>query len=151
MEKDTEFYLNKLNSAKSTSEGLNIINDSSLEYSSHSFSEFFNEYLGLHPELKLSDIVRASGLSRQYAYEVINGNKNASRDKLIALCFAAGMNLCETDHALTYAKVGKLYAKDKRDAVLMLAIKMKSHENNCKNVTELNILLDEQGQDPLDI
>ena len=151
-EKSTDAVLKRLNSVTTLSEGLKTISANDDSFVDMSFSDYFNQYLANHQSLKLSTIIKDSGVSRQYAYDVVNGVKSASRDRIIALCFAAGMNLNETNHALIYAKHNALYARSKRDANIIVAINSKSiGSKTCLTATDLSILLDEQGQEPLDI
>ena len=151
-EKDTAFVLNELNNATTLSSGLNMINNDTIEFKNLSFSDFFNNYISEHQELKLANIIKDSGLSRQYAYDIINGKRAGSRDRIIALCFAAGMDLNVTNHALKNAKHHELYAKDKRDAIIILAINSKRNgSHDYVTATDLSILLDEQNQEPLNI
>lgn len=150
--KNTEFVLNELNNAHSISKGLKTIENNQELFHDKSFSSYFNDYLANHQELKTAQIIKDSCLSRKYAYEIINGTKKASRDRIIALCFAAHMNLDEVNHALIYAGHNQLYAKNMRDAVIILVINQSYRGNSeYKTITELNILLDEQNQIPLDI
>ena len=88
-----------------------------LEYRKHelseelpSLSDYINEHIG-KKGLLVSDIVKKSGLSRDYAYAIINGNrKNPTKDRIIALCLAMHMNLVETQRALKLCGM-VLYAK----------------------------------------
>lgn len=151
-EPSTAFVLEQLNKATNTMSGLKYIEENILSSKNISFKDFFDCYLASHPDLKQSDIIRNSNLSRTYAYEILGGTKKGSRDKVIALCFAANMNLDETNHALTYSGNSSLYAKDKRDSIITLAINMKQKNNvDIKNVTDLNILLEKYNLTPLDI
>ena len=151
-EKETSEVLQELNNVTTLSSGVNMINSNDIDFTYTSFTDFFNKYLSEHQDLKLSTIVKDSGLSRQYAYAIINGERSGNRDRIIALCFAAGMNLDEINHALIYAKHPALYAKNKRDALIILAINSKQRgSQEYLTSTDLSIFLDEQDQPPLDI
>ena len=150
--KDTAFVLNKLNNSSSLSQGLKVISDNEEVFVKKTFSAYFNDYLAAHREMKPSEIIELSGLNRTYAYDVLTGKRNASRDRIIALCFASKMNLEETNHALIYAGHNALYARDRRDACIILAInRLQQGSVDFKNVADLNWFLDDQDQDPLDI
>lgn len=87
-----------------------------------SLSEYLNVYIAKH-ELVLSDIVRKSQLSRDYAYAIFNGHKaSPTRDRVIAICIAMGMNLQETQRALKICNAGVLYSKNDRDAAVIICI-----------------------------
>jgi len=151
-EKDTSMVLEELNNATTLKKGISSIEENKDNFVKISFGDFFNRYLADHKDLKLADIIRDSGLSRQYAYSVADGTKNASRDRIIALCFAAGMNKDEMDHALIHAGHSALYPKDNRDAYIIVAIASKCRgDKEFRTADDLSLFLDEQGQDPLDI
>jgi len=104
--------------------------------------KFFDIY-SEHYDVSKSDIVKRSGLSRSYAYELLNGIKtNPSRDHLIALCLGAEMDLSTTQYALKVGAVGELYAKVPRDAAIILFINQKKF-----NIIELNLFLEENGME----
>ena len=92
-------------------------------------------------DLKISQIIKNSGISQSYAHEILNGTKpHPSRDYLLALCLGAHMDLKTTQHALRIAQLGELYAKVPRDAAIMM------HINNEKwNLIDINIFLEEHG------
>ena len=104
-----------------------------------SFSEYFNEYISTK-DLKISQIIQKSNISRNYIYKIINGNRNPGRDKIIALCIAMGMNYSEINRALKISKQGVLYPKDERDARIIIAV-----NQGIDDVVELNIILEREG------
>ena len=104
-----------------------------------SFSQYINEYIGEHG-LSVPDIVRRSNISKNYVYNIINGDRNPGRDKIITLCVGAGMNCREINRALKIAREGVLYAKDERDARIMIAV-----NRGVKDVIELNMILEGEG------
>ena len=151
-EKDTACVLEEIKNATVMPGGLKHLSSNEDDFKDMSFSAFFNSYLASHQNLKLSAIIKDSGIVRQHAHAIINGIKNGSRDKIIALCFAAGMNLVETNHALTYAKLSALYPKDRRDSYIIYAItKKETGSREYITSTDLSLLLDEECQSPLDI
>lgn len=82
-----------------------------------------------------AEIIRNSGIERHYAYQILSGVKNPSRDKIIMFCIGMGMNLEETQHFLLECAASSLYAKNKRDNVTLFAIE------NHLSIIELNDLL----------
>ncbi|MCH4071569.1 XRE family transcriptional regulator [Pseudoramibacter sp.] len=106
------------------------------------FAEYFNQ-LPKVQVLSKKDLIQKSGLDRTYAYHILNGTKQPSRDKIIALALAAGLDLTETQRALELTHEGILYAKNRRDAVLIYAVK------NQLSVMEANDLLHHFGAAPL--
>lgn len=103
------------------------------------FAEYFNSYV-IDRKLSLTEIIEKSNISRNYFYNILNGDRNPGRDKIIALCIGAGMDVKETNRALKIAKEGILYSKDKRDALIIISI-----HDSINSITELNIILDEAG------
>lgn len=151
-EPSTAFVLEQIQNSNNAKSGMKYIKENVEIKKDINLSEYLNQYLFNHQNLKQSDIIRDSGLARTYAYEIFNGKKNASRDKVIAICFAANMSLDETNHALTYSGNGQLYAKNNRDACIILAITLKSKGNkDLVTVMNLNDFLDNNNYAPLDI
>ena len=61
-----------------------------------SLQDFFSVYIAKH-DLKISQIIKNSGISQSYAHEILNGTKpHPSRDYLLALCLGAHMDLKTT-------------------------------------------------------
>lgn len=110
------------------------------------FYQYLNEIIALKG-LKVSQVIAASGISKNYAYNILNGDKkNPGRDKVIALCVGSSMNYSQTQRALELARVAPLYPKDERDIRIAVAI-----NTGVESVTQLNLLLDEYGLTPLDV
>lgn len=97
-----------------------------------SIAEYF-EHLLKENKLNKSEIVRASHLDRTYAYQILQGNRIPSRNKLLALCLAFPLSLKETQYALTINGNSILYAKNKRDAIIIYAINTKQTVLNCNH------------------
>lgn len=89
--------------------------------------------------LKKADVIRKSGLDRYYAYQIFNGTKHPTRDKVIMLCISADMTFDEIQNLLKITGYAILYAKDRRDNVIIYGIK------NKKNVVDINTILYELG------
>lgn len=86
-----------------------------------SLSDYLNEYIA-KKNLLVADVVKNSRMSKDYAYALLNGNrKNPTKDRIIALCLAIGMNLLETQRALKICDM-VLYSKNKRDAAIIICI-----------------------------
>ena len=73
-------------------------------------------------------------IPEKYGYRILNGEKRTvRRDVIIRICYAAGFDLRETNRALRKYKMPELYAKDKRDALIILNI-----NNRTGSVLDLN-------------
>ena len=109
-----------------------------------SISEFFTSYMQEH-HLIASQVIKASGLSPDYAYAIMNGNrKKPARDRVIALCLAMHMSLEEAQSALKLCKTF-LYPKDRRDAVIIVCFNQRIFD-----VNEANLILTELGMKELE-
>ena len=89
--------------------------------------------------LRRSDIVRDSGLEKAYVYQIFNGEKKPSRDKLIAITFGLHLPAEETQRTLKLGGYSELYARVARDAVILFAV---SHG---KDIWETDGLLHDNG------
>ena len=94
-------------------------------------------------QLDKAKVITESQLPRTYAYQIFQGYKQAGRDKILQLAFAMRLSLEETNRLLTIAGHAHLYAKKKRDAILIFAL---SKHNS---LMEANELLEELDQELL--
>ncbi len=97
------------------------------------FAGCFQHFLKIH-DLKKSDIIRAAQLDRTYGYQILNGARQPGRDKILALCIAAGLTLRETQRCLECSGEGILYARSSRDAVIIYGIE---HHMDVLRINEL--------------
>lgn len=133
---------------KQTQELLNILKDTSsinsleaiMEFKENAFSDTtFSEYFLSITDNNIdrAEYIKKANMHRTYGYQILNGQKMPGRDKVIALCLAAEISLDEVQHCLRYANQPQLYARNRRDAILIYAI------NNKISVIDTNsILLD---------
>jgi hypothetical protein len=68
-------------------------------------------------------IIKQSGIERTFGYQLFNGNRKPSRDKVIQLAFGFKMDYDEAQTMLKTARKSALYPKIKRDAVVIHALK----------------------------
>lgn len=106
-----------------------------------------NEFL-LQKNLKIADVVRDSHMDRTYVYQIFSGNKNPSRDKLIAIAFGLRLSAEETQRLLKISGNRELYARDRRDAIIMFALLKEKdivetddllYDNDCKTILDSDI------------
>jgi len=93
--------------------------------------------------LLVADVARESQLDRKYVYQIFDGKKRPSRDKLIAIAFGLGLDEEETQRMLKVSGNKELYVRNKRDAVILFALQRK------KTLMETNYLLDDHGMTAL--
>lgn len=100
----------------------------------------FVDYLDILCEeksIKKSEIIKRTNLDRTYAYQIFNGTKTPSQDKVIQIALALSLDLHDTNNLLTLSKNKVLYPKIKRDALIILCL------NKQYNLFKTNELLDE--------
>ena len=73
----------------------------------------------------------------------MKGTRSPGRDKVLRLCLAAGLNLRETTRALELSGNAVLYARNRRDIILTVAV------NQMADVDDTNLLLFRYGEKPL--
>ena len=73
---------------------------------------------------KLKDVYTFAGVSESYGSKIITMEKHTTdRDLIIRLCLAGRFSVLETDRALKLYGMNELYAKDPRDACIIVAVK----------------------------
>ena len=82
---------------------------------------FLNEKLE-ERGLRRIDVVHAANLNETFGYQIFTGARRPSRDKVLALAFALGLDLRETQRLLSLADAGSLYSKNRRDAIIIFEI-----------------------------
>ncbi len=89
-------------------------------------SELINYFMA-KKGLEKNSVVKKSGLSRGYAYEIINGksDKVYSRDKVIMMCFGLELTVDEAQQMLKKGGYAPLYARDTRDSIIIFSIEHK--------------------------
>ncbi len=69
-----------------------------------------------------SDIINKSDFGYVYFYDVINGRKIPSRDKIVKLFLAMHLSLEDCQEALKYSGRSILYPRVKRDSILIYGL-----------------------------
>lgn len=106
--------------------------------------EYLNQVMS-QKGLRKADVVRGSLLSKAYVYQIFSGDKTPSRDKVIALAFGLRLSDRETQTLLKVSGNMGLYARDRRDAVILFALLRN------KSILETNHLLFDHGLEPLGV
>lgn len=108
------------------------------------FMHFMNEKIR-EKGLKKSDIYIAADISEGYGSKLITQEKTTrQRDVILRLCYAAQLTLSETQHALQLYHMERLYARNKRDALIMVCFNERPG-----SVIDLNDYLKKNGLQPL--
>ena len=91
--------------------------------------------------IKLKDVYSFAGVSESYGSKILSMEKHAkSRDLILRLCLAGWFNWEETNRALKLYGMSELYAKDPRDACIIIAI-----NNRITDVGTIDGMLEENG------
>ena len=106
-EKNTNDLMEELNDGKVPIE--NYIQSNSDSFINIDLSNFWKELINKSGMTK-TDIINKSDFSYVYFYDVINGRKIPSRDKIIRLALALGLSLDECQTALKFCGRSQLYS-----------------------------------------
>lgn len=134
---------------KSTDELLNLLQNLDIEefkkedsFQNINISEYLNELLqtqGLSPR----DIIIKLNMERSYAYQILKGRLNPTRNFLIRIALLCQLTVEETQKLLTAGNRPILYPRNRFDAAVLYCIQHKLNEE------ELNELLLDIGEEML--
>lgn len=93
--------------------------------------------------LSKAEALRRAEINDIYGYQLFAGSRKPSRDKLIALCIGMSLTLDRTQALLKATGFAPLYAKNKRDSILIFGI-----QNN-QTVLEINTALYDRAEPTL--
>ena len=86
------------------------------------FYYYFTDILK-EKRIRLKDVYLRTGISESYGSKIISSEKHsAKRDLIIRLCISGHFSLLETNRALKLYGLSELYAKDPRDACIIVAL-----------------------------
>lgn len=131
MSKDTDTLYNEIQNASSIDE---FLAENAEHLSDFSFTEYLHLLLA-EKGLTIAEVQRRGSMTN-YVYELFNGRKTPSRNSVLQLCYGFALNTDEAQKLLRVAKTGALYARDRRDSVLLFGLK------EGLNGSEINDLLD---------
>ena len=88
------------------------------------YDSFANKLQGLFQKSGLSKAVLAkrARTSEVYLYQIFSGERTPSRDKAICLCYGLSDALEETQKLLKQRGLAQLYAKNRRDAIIIYGL-----------------------------
>ena len=91
--------------------------------------------------IKLKDVYSFAGVTESYGSKIVTMEKHTKdRDLIIRFCLAGHFNWDETNRALKLYGLSELYAKNPRDACLIVAI-----NNRVFDLYEIDEMLIKQG------
>lgn len=68
------------------------------------------------------EVIRRAGIDRSFGFQIFQGTKNPSRDKVLQLALGFGLGYEETQTLLRIARKSALYPRIKRDAALIYCL-----------------------------
>lgn len=90
--------------------------------------------------LTRSGVISSGGLNDIYAHQIFSGKRRPSRDKLLCLAFGMGLDAAETQSLLKECGYAPLYAKDRRDSIILYAL------HHGQSLMKLNETLYDEGE-----
>ena len=106
-QKTTGELMQLLSSAKNISDLKQYTDALADMTSSVTFPEYLNELMHARG-VTASKLISAAQIQRNYGYQILDGRRSPSRDKVISLCLALKLELPEPQRALTLTKNGQL-------------------------------------------
>ena len=90
--------------------------------------------------LSKAELARRSKMSDVYLFQILSGRRKPSRDKLLGICIGMELTIQETQSILKQCHEVPLYAKDRRDAIILFGIE------RSWNMDEIDDALFEAGE-----
>lgn len=91
-------------------------------------------------ETSKAEVIYRARLDTVYGYQIFNGTRKPSRDKLLQLAFGFPLTYKETLTLLKIAGVGSLYVRRRRDSIIIFAL------NKGFSMEQLNELLEQEDE-----
>ena len=111
-----------------------------MKSSDRAFYDYFTDVLK-EKRIKLKDVYSFAGVDDSYGGQIIRMEKHSvNRDLIIKLCIAGHFNLVEVNRALKLYGMNELYAKEPRDACLIVAL-----NNRIFDFIRIDEMLEEHG------
>lgn len=89
-------------------------------------------------------VIEKSNIQKNYCYQIFDGSKTPSRDKVLALSIAMKLSVKDTNRLLKLSDHSILYPRIKRDSIIQFAI-----EQKC-SLIDTNILLHDMRENIID-
>lgn len=68
------------------------------------------------------DVIHDANLNETFGYQIFSGDRHPSRNKTLQLAFAMPCTVRETQRMLKHAGSNELYAKNRRDAIILFCL-----------------------------
>ncbi|MEA4870829.1 hypothetical protein SDC9_121157 [bioreactor metagenome] len=107
-----------------------------------SIPSYLNKKLG-EKNLSTAQLFEAADTERSTGYKIMNGQLLPSRDSLLRVIFALGLDVNEAQYLLKVGRRARLTPRDSRDAVILHCI------IKHMSLIDANLTLDEAGEETL--
>jgi len=121
IEKNTDALLDELTSTPNLSKFLAVNHE---QFINESFFEMLHT-LFQKSGLSKAALAKKAEISDVYLYQIFSGERTPSRDRTICLCFGLSATLEETQMLLKRSGFAPLYAKIRRDAIIIYGLMRK--------------------------
>lgn len=113
----------------------NYMEENSDEFINMDLAEYLNKLLS-DKGLNRHQVFAQGNITKSYGDHILNGRREKpSRDIILRFCFGLGLDIDQSQRLLRMARVGSLYARDRRDSVILFCLEKK------KTVVECDLLL----------
>ena len=141
MNKSTDELKNELVEADEIDKYFDRNQDETIDKSKEFLRNYF-EILMKEKGVTKAELLERCNLPRS-GYANLNGSKKASRDRIISYALALGLDFDETQRLLQLNDNNSLYARDRRDVIIIYSI------FRHKNIDEINEMLEKYGYECL--
>ncbi len=138
--KTTDELLKVLKNSKSIEE---FVHENIDDTNNTTFLEYLRKYLA-DCGMSKSEVIEKSNIQKNYCYQIFDGSKTPSRNKVLALSIAMELSVTDTNRLLKLSDHSILYPRIKRDSIIQFAI-----EQNY-TLIDTNILLNDMNENILD-
>lgn len=116
--KKTEELANELKKSENVNE---FLEKNSKQFLPVSVPDFLNSMM-IKYDIEKSVLIARSGIVPSYAYQILDGRKNASRDKLCQMAIGFPLTVDETNTLMRCGGYSGLYVRSRRDVLIMYAL-----------------------------
>lgn len=116
--KNTDDLLNELSASANLSRFLSLNQE---QFIDECFAEMLQK-LFQRSGMSKAALAKRAGTSEVYLYQIFSGERTPSRDRTICLCYGLAASLDETQELLKRSGLAQLYAKNRRDAIIIYGL-----------------------------
>lgn len=98
-----------------------FLSEHQADFAKESAADYLN-LLFSRKNMTKAALAKNASMSEVYLHQVFAGKRNPSRNRIICICFGLGASLEETQDFLKHCGHAQLYAKIKRDAIVIYGL-----------------------------